>query len=110
MTYSREGISSHRLVGLVYLVDLVYPVSLVQPNKRDKPNNSLLPLADILNILLARIIHECHREAFETEASRGFSQVRPTRRTLSPSRRANEKSSAGREDQTPQQVFMNGPS
>ena len=25
----------------------------------------------------ARIIHECRREAFETEARRGFSQVRP---------------------------------
>jgi hypothetical protein len=28
--------------------------------------------------VLARIIHECRREAFETEARRGFSQVRPT--------------------------------
>jgi hypothetical protein len=27
---------------------------------------------------LARIIHECRREAFEPEARRGFSQVRPT--------------------------------
>jgi hypothetical protein len=27
---------------------------------------------------LTRIIHECRREAFETEARRGFSQVRPT--------------------------------
>ena len=27
---------------------------------------------------LARTIHECRREAFETEARRGFSQVRPT--------------------------------
>jgi len=27
---------------------------------------------------LARIIHECRREAFETEARRGFSHVRPT--------------------------------
>ena len=26
----------------------------------------------------ARIIHECRRESFETEARRGFSQVRPT--------------------------------
>ena len=26
----------------------------------------------------ARIIHECRCEAFETEARRGFSQVRPT--------------------------------
>jgi hypothetical protein len=109
MTYSREGISSHRLVGLVYLVDLIYPVSLVQPNNRAKPNKNLLPLADMFNILLARIIHECHREAFETEASRGFWHVKPTRQTLSPSRRANEKSSAGREDRMTQQVFMNGP-
>jgi len=28
--------------------------------------------------LLAWIIHECRREAFETEARRGFSQVRLT--------------------------------
>jgi hypothetical protein len=28
--------------------------------------------------VLARIIHECRREAFETEAHRDFSQVRPT--------------------------------
>ncbi len=28
--------------------------------------------------MLTRIIHECRREAFETEARRGFSQVRPT--------------------------------
>ena len=27
---------------------------------------------------LARTIHECRREAFETEARRGFSPVRPT--------------------------------
>jgi hypothetical protein len=100
MTYSREGISSHRLVGLVYLVDLIYPVSLVQPNNRDKPNKNLLPLADMFNILLARIIHECHREAFETEARRGFSQLGQRRRTGGPSRRPNEKSLAGREDRT----------
>ena len=47
---------------------------------------------------LTRIIHECRREAFETEARRGFSQVRPTQATYSPSRRPNEKSPAGRED------------
>jgi hypothetical protein len=29
-------------------------------------------------IQIARTIHECRREAFETEARRGFSQVRPT--------------------------------
>jgi hypothetical protein len=33
------------------------------------------PLADFFR--LARIIHESRREAFETEARRGFSQVRP---------------------------------
>ena len=27
---------------------------------------------------LAKIIHECRRETFETEARRGFSRVRPT--------------------------------
>ena len=27
---------------------------------------------------LTRIIHECRREVFETEARRGFSHVRPT--------------------------------
>ncbi|CBK44031.1 protein of unknown function [Nitrospira defluvii] len=36
------------------------------------------PLADFLGILLIRIIHECRREAFETEARRGGSHVRPT--------------------------------
>jgi hypothetical protein len=29
-------------------------------------------------VCLTRIVHECRREAFETEARRGFSQVRPT--------------------------------
>ena len=32
----------------------------------------------IFNILRAWIIHECRREAGETEARRGFSQVRAT--------------------------------
>jgi hypothetical protein len=31
---------------------------------------------------LTRIIHECRREAFEPEARRGFSQVRPTQAYL----------------------------
>ena len=69
------------LVHLVCLVDLVCLVGLVQPNKRDKPNkpnNGLLALADCFSILLAQIIHECRREVLETEACRGFSQVRPT--------------------------------
>ena len=35
-------------------------------------------LAAYFSILLARIIRECRREAFETEARRGFSQARPT--------------------------------
>jgi hypothetical protein len=30
-----------------------------------------------LVLSLTRTIHECRREAFETEARRGFSQVRP---------------------------------
>jgi hypothetical protein len=34
--------------------------------------------ARLLVFLVARTIHECRREAFETEARRGFSQVRPT--------------------------------
>jgi len=69
------------LVCFVSLVDWVYLVSFVQPTKQDKPtkpNNGLLRQTACLNILLARIIHECRREAFETEARRGFSQVRPT--------------------------------
>jgi hypothetical protein len=32
----------------------------------------------LLDIRFVGIIHECRREAFETEARRGFSQVRPT--------------------------------
>ena len=39
-------------------------------------------LAAVFTILLARIIHECRREAFEAEARRGFSQVRPTQAYL----------------------------
>ena len=34
--------------------------------------------AVFFNGWLARIIHECRREAFETEVRRGFSHVRPT--------------------------------
>ena len=33
-------------------------------------------------VWLARVIHECRREAFETEARRGFSQVRLTQAYL----------------------------
>jgi hypothetical protein len=35
-----------------------------------------------LGFILARIIHECRREAFETEARRGFSHVRLTQAYL----------------------------
>jgi hypothetical protein len=35
--------------------------------------------ADFFRTLPVRIIHECRREAFETEARRGCSQVRPTK-------------------------------
>jgi len=46
---------------------------------RSRPaRRALEPLADLFSILLARIIHEYRLEAFETEARRGFSQVRPT--------------------------------
>ena len=41
-------------------------------------NDARTKLADFFSILLARTIHEYRREAFETEARRGFSQVRPT--------------------------------
>ncbi len=40
-----------------------------------------------LGAVLARITHECRREAVETEGSRGLSQARP-----------NENSRTGRED------------
>jgi hypothetical protein len=33
---------------------------------------------DLAAPFLARTFHECRRETFETEARRGFSQVRPT--------------------------------
>src|SRR5438876_1275510 len=36
------------------------------------------PLGVTRAFLLTRIIHECRHEAFETEARRGFSEVRPT--------------------------------
>ena len=46
-----------------------------------------------------RITHEFRSEAVETEARRGFSQVRPTQAySWSPLRRPSEKSAAGRED------------
>jgi hypothetical protein len=35
------------------------------------------PVGEVFSSL-AWIIHECRRELFETEARRGFSQVRPT--------------------------------
>ena len=52
------------------------------------PNGGLAGLPGLLSdavgcesfaeVLLAWIIHECRRAAFETEARRGFSHVRPT--------------------------------
>jgi len=45
--------------------------------QRQRPLRVLDP-SHMLVALLARIIHECGREAFETEARRGFSKVRPT--------------------------------
>jgi hypothetical protein len=57
-----------------------------QRERRDTRNKglpvALEPLADLFSILLARIIHEYRLEAFETEARRGFSQVRPTKACL----------------------------
>ena len=49
------------------------PLRYVEPRSdaRTKP-------AAFFTILSARIIHECRREAFETEARRGCSHVRPT--------------------------------
>jgi hypothetical protein len=44
--------------------------------KRGKAGSSLWGVSS------ARIIHECRREAAETEARRGFSQVRPTQADL----------------------------
>ena len=63
------------LVHLVYLVGLVHELVLFnQINETNQAN----PITGFFSILLARIIHECRREAFETEARLGFSQVRPT--------------------------------
>ena len=45
-------------------------------------NDARTPLAEVFSILSARIIHECRREAFETEARRGGSHVRPTQAYL----------------------------
>jgi hypothetical protein len=75
MGYSSKGIPSHGLDDLDYLANLViWFIGLVWFNQIIL----YLPLADFFSILLARVIHECRREAFETEARRGFSQVRPT--------------------------------
>ena len=41
-------------------------------------SNARTKQAVFFNGWLARIIHECRREAFETDARRGFSHVRPT--------------------------------
>ena len=41
-------------------------------------NDARTTLAACFSLLLARIIHECRREVFETEARRGCSHVRPT--------------------------------
>ena len=45
-------------------------------------SNARTKQAVFFNGWLARIIHECRREAFETEARRGFSHVRPTQAYL----------------------------
>ena len=58
---------------------------------------------------IARIVRECQREAFETEARRGFWQGRPTEAYGQSVEEANEKHPGGREDWTTEQVFMNSP-
>ena len=58
---------------------------------------------------LARTIHACRREAFETEVPRGFSHVRPTQAYLQSVEEAEREQPRRREDRTKQQVFMNSP-
>ena len=60
--------------------------------------------------VLARIIHEYRREAFEPETRWSFSQVRPTQAYVQSVEEADEISPAGREDKTTQQVSRNSPS
>jgi beta-phosphoglucomutase-like phosphatase (HAD superfamily) len=50
---------------------------------------------------LARIIHECRREAFETEARRGFSHVRPTEAYVQSVEETERKSPPGERIGTP---------
>jgi hypothetical protein len=52
--------------------------------------------------MLARIIYEYRREAFEPEARRGFSQVKSTQAYLQSVEEPNEKSPAEQEDRTKQ--------
>jgi len=59
--------------------------------------------------LLARIIHECRREVFETEARRGCSHVRPTQAYLQSVEEAEREQPRRARDRTPEQVFMNSP-
>ena len=58
---------------------------------------------------LARIIHECRCEAFETDARRGFSQVRPTQAYWQSVEEAERENPTGWEDRTTEQAFMNSP-
>ena len=58
---------------------------------------------------LARTIHECRRETFETEARRGFSHVRSTQAYLQSVEKAEREPLAGRENRATEQGFMNGP-
>ena len=56
--------------------------AMLTKGDRAKPGDTLTPEEEIKDPLvlefLAQTIHECRCEAFETEARRGFSQVRPT--------------------------------
>ncbi len=61
----------------------------------------------LLVFLVAWIIHECRREAFETEARRGFSQVRPTqayRQSVEEAEREKPRRARGSDE-----IIMNSP-
>ncbi len=59
--------------------------------------------------LLARIIHECRGESFETELRQGFSHVRPTEASWQSVEEVERETPTGRVDRTMEQIFMNSP-
>ena len=64
----------HVPVGILYR--WMYPT--VNPTPAGMEGCSLVCPWDGRHPFLTRIIHQCRREVFETEARLGFSQVRPT--------------------------------